>query len=90
MGEMGDYIFVEAGGQTIGATMQTPPQGQPSAWQFYFRAPDIDVAAETVRTRGGTVHAGPMDVPGGDRIIVASDPHGTMFGVVATAGGAAA
>lgn len=82
MGEMGDYIFVEAGGQTIGATMQTPPQGQPSAWQFYFRAPDIEAAAAKVTAQGGTVHAGPMEVPGGDRIIVASDPHGVMFGVV--------
>ena len=35
-----------------------------------------------VKNGGGTVHAGPMDVPGGDLIIVASDPHGTMFGVV--------
>ena len=82
MGDMGDYVFVEAGGQTIGATMQTPPQGQPSAWQFYFRAPDIEAAAAKVTAQGGTVHAGPMDVPGGDRIIVASDPHGVMFGVV--------
>jgi len=26
---------------------------------------------------------GPMEVPGGNRIIVASDPHGAMFGVIA-------
>jgi len=83
MGDMGDYVFVEAGGETIGATMRTPPQGQPSAWQFYFRAPDIEEAAAKVSKQGGTVHAGPMEVPGGDRIIVASDPHGVMFGVVA-------
>ena len=82
MGEMGDYVFIEAGGETIGATMQTPSQGQPSAWQFYFRAPDIEDAAAKVTRNGGTVHAGPMEVPGGDRIIVASDPHGVMFGVV--------
>ena len=25
---------------------------------------------------------GPMDVPGGDRIIVATDPHGVVFGAV--------
>jgi predicted enzyme related to lactoylglutathione lyase len=86
MGDMGDYIFIQAGDQTIGATMQTPPPGQPNAqrpaWQFYFRAPDIEAAAAKVAEKGGTVHAGPMDVPGGDRIIVASDPHGVMFGVV--------
>jgi len=90
MGEMGDYIFFAVAGETIGATMTAPPGPAPD-WQFYFRAPDIEAAAETVTARGGTVHAGPMEVPGGDRIIVASDPHGLMFGVVGpgTAGDAA-
>ena len=88
MGEMGDYIFVAVGDEMIGATMTAPP-GPPPAWQFYFRTPDIDAAAERVTASGGTVHVGPMDVPGGDRIIVASDPQGAMFGVVAPAVGAA-
>jgi predicted enzyme related to lactoylglutathione lyase len=81
--DMGAYMFIEAGGETIGATMKAGvQQGQPTGWQFYFRAPDIDVAAEKVRANGGKVHAGPMEVPGGDRIIVASDPLGVNFGVV--------
>lgn len=82
-GDMGDYMFIDAAGQPIGATMKANPQvGQASGWQFYFRAPDIEAAAATVRAKGGTVHAGPMEVPGGDRIIVASDPQGVRFGVV--------
>ncbi len=82
-GGMGDYMFIDAAGQVIGATVKAGIQpGQPKGWQFYFRAPDIEVAAETVRRLGGAVHAGPMDVPGGDRIIVASDPQGVNFGVV--------
>ena len=56
--------------------------GAPVGWRFYFRAPDIEEAAAKVTRNGGTVHAGPMEVPGGDRIIVASDPHNVMFGVV--------
>ncbi len=83
MGELGDYIFIEAAGQTIGATMPLRPDGPPPAWQFYFRAPDIDAAADKVKQGGGTVLMGPQEVPGGDRIIVASDPHGVMFGVAA-------
>ncbi|MDB5641050.1 MAG: 27 kDa antigen Cfp30B [Hyphomicrobiales bacterium] len=79
-GDMGDYVFVEVAGQIIGATLKAGNQG--SGWQFYFRAPDIEVAADKVRANGGTVHAGPMEVPGGDRIIVASDPQGVKFGVV--------
>lgn len=79
---MGDYVFIDAGGETIGATMGTGA-GQPPGWTFYFRAPDIDAAAAQVTAMGGTVHAGPMEVPGGDRIIVASDPQGAPFGVAA-------
>jgi predicted enzyme related to lactoylglutathione lyase len=84
MGEMGDYWFVAAAGETIGATM-THREGPPPAWQFYFRAPDVDAAKATVEASGGTVHAGPMEVPGGDWIIVASDPHEVIFGVVSPA-----
>jgi predicted enzyme related to lactoylglutathione lyase len=83
MGEMGDYIFIEAAGETIGATMPKPPEGQPAGWTFYFRTPDIDAAAERVKAAGGTVHAGPMEVPGGDMVIVASDPQGAGFGIAA-------
>lgn len=85
MGDMGDYVFVEAGGETIGAIMQRPADAPPPAWLFYFRAADIDPAAAAVVASGGTVHMGPMDVPGDERIIVASDPHGAQFGVVAAA-----
>ncbi len=82
MGEMGDYVFIDAAGQTIGATMTAAQPGQPTGWQFYFRTANIDAAAARVGNRGGTVHAGPMEVPGGDRIIVASDTHGVRFGAV--------
>lgn len=79
---MGDYVFIDAGGETIGATMTQVAPDQPAGWQVYFRAPDIEIAAATVRAHGGTVMMGPMEVPGGDRIIVALDPAGTPVGVV--------
>jgi predicted enzyme related to lactoylglutathione lyase len=82
MGEMGDYIFVQAGDQTIGATMQHQPNSPPPAWRFYFRTPDIEATAKKVGEAGGSVMMGPMDVPGGDRIIVGTDPHGVVFGAV--------
>ncbi|MEG3123861.1 VOC family protein [Sphingomonas sp. GB1N7] len=80
-GDMGDYVFVHVAGQQIGATMKAVPGG-PSGWQFYFRTPDIPATAASVAEAGGTVHHGPAEVPGGDRIIIASDPHGIMFGAV--------
>jgi predicted enzyme related to lactoylglutathione lyase len=81
MGEMGDYIFVQAGDQTIGATMTVQPHDS-AGWRFYFRTPDIEDTAKKVGDAGGSVLAGPMEVPGGDRIIVATDPHGVVFGAV--------
>lgn len=85
-GDLGDYTFVEANGETIGATMKAG--GQPPGWLFYFRVPDIAAAAAKVTAGGGTVHAGPMAVPGGEMVIVASDPQGALFGIVATGVGA--
>lgn len=86
MGEMGDYRFIHHDGQMLGAVMRRPPQQERSAWQFYFRVADIRTAAERVQAGGGTVHEGPMEVPGGDLVIVASDPQGARFGLVAQAG----
>lgn len=80
-GDMGDYIFVSVADQVIGATMKAVPGG-PTGWQFYFRTPDIDATAAKVADAGGTLHYGPAEVPGGYRIIIASDVHGLMFGAV--------
>lgn len=92
MGPMGEYRFIAAGDQTIGATMQLPGEGPAPApgWRFYFRAPDIEAAKARVAEAGGTVLHGPHEVPGGDRIIVATDPHGIVFGVVGPGEGASA
>jgi len=80
-GDMGDYVFIDAAGQRIGATMKTRGDGA-SGWRFYFRTPDIDTAAAKVAEAGGAVLMGPVEVPGGDRIIEARDPHGVTFGAV--------
>ena len=88
-GDMGDYIFAEVAGETIGATMRAN-EAQPAGWTFYFRAPDIHVAADRVKAGGGTILADPMEVPGGDMIIVARDPEGVTFGVAAPGKGEAA
>ena len=84
MGELGDYRFIHHGGDMIGAVMRKPPQQERSGWQFYFRVADIHGAAARVSAGGGTVHEGPMEVPGGDLVIVASDPQGARFGLVGT------
>ena len=86
MGEMGDYSFIAntEGGEAIGAVMKAPP-GVRHVWSFYFRVPDINAAKARIEQNGGTVTAGPMEVPGGEMVINAIDPHGAVFGLVAPA-----
>ena len=82
MGEIGDYCFIDHGGRRLGAIMQRESEEQPAMWLQYFRVPSIARAKEAVEAKGGCVLAGPMEVPGGDTIIVARDPQGAGFGLV--------
>ncbi len=82
MGEMGDYSFIDCGDVQIGAMMKRPSPDQPARWSVYFHIRDVDAAAATITASGGQVVMGPMDVPGGQRIIVAIDPQGAQVGFV--------
>ena len=84
MGAMGDYSFISnsEGGEAIGAVMKAPP-GAPSAWSFYFRVSDIEAAKQRIERSGGKVAHGPMEIPGGEMVLQATDPHGARFGLVA-------
>ncbi|MET0310320.1 MAG: VOC family protein [Sphingomonas sp.] len=85
MGEMGDYSFIGHGGEEmIGAVMKAGP-GFPTGWGFYFRVPDINAAKAKIEAAGGTVRQGPMEVPGGEWVLNATDPEGVTFGLVAPA-----
>jgi predicted enzyme related to lactoylglutathione lyase len=87
MGEMGEYSFIANGdsaGEPIGAMMRAQP-GTPAGWGFYFRVPEINAAKARVEAGGGAVHSGPMEVPGGEWVLNATDPEGTAFGLVAPA-----
>jgi hypothetical protein len=85
MGEMGGYQFIHHGGGMIGAIMANPP-GRPAGWNFAFGVRDIDEAAAKISECGGTVRHGPVEVPGGDRVVMASDPQGAAFMVVGPRG----
>ena len=82
MGEMGDYTFIDCGDVRLGAMMDRASPEQPLKWTFYFAIPDVDAAVDKVKAHGGTVIMGPMDVPGGQRIILAVDPQGASVGFV--------
>jgi predicted enzyme related to lactoylglutathione lyase len=84
MGEMGEYRFIDRGGTRIGAIAGTSPGQQPK-WRYYFRVPSIAAAKDTAEAKGGKIVMGPMEVPGGDHIVIGIDPQGAEFALVGKA-----
>src|SRR5256714_12195041 len=78
MGEQGEYRFFDHHDVMIGAVAGTAP-GQHPHWRYYFRVPSIAQAKETVEAKGGKIAMGPMEVPGGDHIVIGFDPQGAEF-----------
>ena len=81
MGPMGKYHMFNRPFGMIGGMMNKPPEmsSVPPYWMIYFRVPDIDAATERIKANGGKILNGPMEVPGGDRIVTAMDPQGATF-----------
>jgi predicted enzyme related to lactoylglutathione lyase len=81
MGEMGKYQMFNRPHGMIGGMMNKPPQMAqvPPHWQIYFRVADLDAAVERIKANGGLILNGPMEVPGGDRILNGMDPQGAAF-----------
>jgi hypothetical protein len=92
MGELGKYEFLRHAGRApegapmgqgmLGAVMPMMPGMPMPAWSFYFRVADIDVAAARITEHGGTLFQEPIEIPGGEYSLNASDPQGAMFGLV--------
>jgi predicted enzyme related to lactoylglutathione lyase len=83
MGPMGTYQLFGVGDVEMGGMMTKPDPMPTPAWLYYFNVGDIDEAAERVKSAGGQVQNGPMEVPGG-WIIQAQDPQGAMFALFGT------
>jgi predicted enzyme related to lactoylglutathione lyase len=83
MGKMGQYQMFNRPHGTIGGMMNKPAEmaNVPPNWVIYFRVPDVDSAAERITANGGKIVNGPMEVPGGDRVVIATDPQGAAFGL---------
>jgi hypothetical protein len=80
MGPMGDYQFIHANGERIGA-MFAPGDLRP-AWRFCFRVESLERSIDAIRSGGGKILFGPTDVPGGGRIVQANDSEGVFFMVI--------
>jgi uncharacterized protein len=83
MGPAGKYQMFNRPHGMIGGMMNKPPEMArvPPNWQVYFRVPDVDAAAGRIVASGGKILNGPMEVPGGDRVLSATDPQGAAFGL---------
>ncbi len=81
MGEYGEYRFFDHGSLRIGAVSGMMPDGHPG-WRYYIRVASISKAVEAVKAGGGTITLEPMEVPGGDTIVIGNDPQGAEFALV--------
>jgi predicted enzyme related to lactoylglutathione lyase len=79
MGEAGVYRMFGRGETMLGGMFNRPAEVPVSSWTYYVDIADVDAAAEALVAAGGQVVQGPMDVPGGGRIVQAKDPQGAMF-----------
>lgn len=82
MGDLGIYQLFRHKGTDIGAMMGLG-QAPMSAWLPYFGlGGPVSHTVQAIKDAGGTVHHGPMEVPGPAYIAVAQDPQGAWFAVV--------
>lgn len=86
MGEHGFYHFIAHGGTQIGAAYNKMPQDPMPHWNHYFEVSSIKTAAAAIADNGGKVVMGPLEVPGGQWIVLATDPQGAFFCLVAANG----
>ena len=82
MGPMGKYHFIEHDAVPIGAIMTKMPSDPVPHWNHYFRVASIEIAQAAVKSNGGQVINGPMQVPGDEWIIQGIDPQGATFALV--------
>jgi len=83
MGAMGTYQIFSTKGQQSGGMIKKMDQEPMAHWLYYISVDAIDAAQERVKSAGGQVIHGPMQVPGGSWIINGLDPQGAMFALVA-------
>ena len=69
-------------GTAFGAIMPRQVEAMPPIWTYYFRVAAIGEAERRARQAGAAILHGPVEVPGGDHILIATDPQGALFALV--------
>lgn len=84
--DMGGFEYTSwlLGREPFGGMMAKPPGmgDAPSHWMVYFSVPSISGAIDYVRNNGGTVCAGPIDVPDVGVMGAFMDPQGAAFSLI--------
>ena len=78
-GSIETYQLFSAGGHTIGGMFSKREREPFPFWLYYFNVDDIDVATQRVKSHGGRIFEGPIEVPGGAWVARCIDPQGAMF-----------
>jgi predicted enzyme related to lactoylglutathione lyase len=81
MGPLGKYFEYGMKGKMFGGMFNRPPEmaGMNPFWLPYFHVKDVEDATAAAKKSGAKVQNGPMEVPGGDWIVVMGDPQGAAF-----------
>jgi len=91
MGAMGTYTLLKRTGvkdekgadKNAGGVMNIPPNAPyPPFWLSYVAVPDAAATAEKAKRLGGSVMAGPMDIPNVGKFAVLLDTEKAAFGVL--------
>lgn len=80
MGPMGTYLLYGQNGVQYGGMFNKPADAKmPPAFLYYVQVDDLDAALARATKLGAAVLHGPMEVPGGARIVQLADPQGAAF-----------
>jgi len=85
--DMGDMVYhtVTLDGKDVGGVYKARDNSTPPNWLSYVRVADASKAANAVKSAGGRVVNGPMEVPGGSWIVQILDPQGGAIALVESA-----
>ncbi len=79
MGPMGTYQLFQIDGKDVGGMMNKAATMPMAAWAYYIMVDGIDAAAARIINNSGKIMMGPHEVPGGQWVIMATDPQGGFF-----------
>lgn len=80
MGAAGKYLIFGQGDKQYGGMMTiSPDMKMPPSWCYYANVDDLDAAIGRATKRDAKVMFGPMEVPGGGRVAMLTDPQGAVF-----------